>query len=590
MIQAQPGTLDKSFGADGKIYYSNLHGNCNAIAIQEDGKIVTGGMYDSTGGPGFLIARFNSDGSIDKTFGNNGKVITIKGKRRAENVIALAIQPDNKILACGRFINSSAEGDVSVVRYNTDGSIDESFGEKGFIIADVGKDDLVGDMALQADGKIVVTGKKGVKESEISPAFVLRYLSDGTVDNSFGNNGLVITDFSTLTTISAITLQTDGKILIGGTYGAGVRQFLVIRYNNDGSLDKNFGTEGQAKLQVEQGDMYSLGLNDLTVQPDGKILGAGTAGPLNYHVALVRFTSEGTTDVSFGQKNGYTVLPMDEGYSVARTISATADNKIILTALYYTGSNTGLSAIKYSENGNLDSSFGDNGIAVTGFDSSDMTANIGAGAIQKDGKIIVGGALWPPNDDDFTRIALVRFNNDIILPITYNNFTATQTKQYITLNWKTTAEVNNAYFSVQRSNNATNYSEIAQVKSLGAGAVAHSYIYTDKIPLKGVNYYRLKQVDKDGKYSYSKVVSVGFIKPGTIKLYPNPAKDQLNIEGLNTSNISTIFVLDVAGRTLQKFTTQSTKYQLNIGALAKGAYIIKVKDGNGTATQKFVKE
>ncbi len=186
---------------------------------------------------------------------------------------------------------------------------------------------------------------------------------------------------------------------------------------------------------------------------------------------------------------------------------------------------------------------------------------------------------------------LVRYNGgDLVLPITYTKFTATQTKANITLNWQTATELNNSYFAVERSSNAVSYTTVAQVNSTGTGTTVQDYFYTDKLPLAGNNYYRLKQTDKDGKYSYSKTVSIAFLKPGSIQLYPNPAKEQLTVKGLNAAITSTIAVLDAQGKQLLQFTAKAAAYSFSIGSLAPGTYMVRVKDENGIAVEKFVKQ
>ncbi|HRI19717.1 MAG TPA: delta-60 repeat domain-containing protein [Panacibacter sp.] len=216
-INAQPGTLDKSFGDGGKAINEAFTGNCYTIALQPDGKIVTGGYYynELLKKSASIIARFNNDGSVDNFFGESGKVLVYESDgARASGVISLAIQADGKIMVCNLFFNQRSEGDIGLIRLNTNGSIDSSFDEDGIVIKSIGKDDIAGEMMLQPDGKILVTGKKGVKESEISPVYVIRYLSNGKPDDNFGEKSLVVLPENMyIHEITAIDLQPDGKIL-----------------------------------------------------------------------------------------------------------------------------------------------------------------------------------------------------------------------------------------------------------------------------------------------------------------------------------------------------------------------------------------
>ncbi|HRI21147.1 MAG TPA: hypothetical protein PLA68_09330 [Panacibacter sp.] len=166
VLNAQSGTLDQSFGDSGKMYYDSTKGDCSSVVVQQDGKIITGGQYGEYDllKYGYIIARFNSDGSIDAGFGHNGQVLltSVELGNIASHFNVLKLQPDGKILGCG-YLNASENTDICVFRLNTNGTLDSSFSDNGVAIFDIGIGDVPGDMALQNDGKIVVTGKKGCK-------------------------------------------------------------------------------------------------------------------------------------------------------------------------------------------------------------------------------------------------------------------------------------------------------------------------------------------------------------------------------------------------------------------------------------------
>ncbi len=429
---AQPGTLDESFGDQGKVINKAFYGNCYTIALQQDGKIVTGGYYynESLKKTAAIIARFNSDGSLDNGFGENGEVLIYESE--GENAVgptSIAIQADGKIVICTRFMDV-AEGDVGLIRLNTDGGIDNSFDKDGIAIKSVGKNDLIGEMMLQPDGKILVTGMKGVKESGISPVYALRYLTNGKPDESFGENGLVVLPSTiSVRTISALELQIDGKILLAGYDFS--RNYTIIRLLADGDLDNLFSEDGIANLIIEKTDQFSSDLEDIALQSNGKILACGSAGSSGDQMTLARFNSDGSVDSTFGEKTGYSILPMPSGLSKAYNVYSNNDESIILTGYYNTGLNTeDFGVVKYNNKGIIDSSFGVNGIGTTSFDFD--TYDIGRSSIiQPDGKIVISSSVDIADGNDEQNIALVRFNNEVILPITYNKFTATQTKEYV---------------------------------------------------------------------------------------------------------------------------------------------------------------
>ncbi len=242
---------------------------------------------------------------------------------------------------------------------------------------------------------------------------MLRYLPDGTPDESFGEHGVVLTEYTDANVYpGAVTLQEDGKILTGSIYRTSKRRYQVVRYNTDGSLDESFGEGGFARLLPQLYDI-AIGVSAMTVQPDGKIVLGGSGGQ-GSHIALARFNNQGGVDEAFGDKGGYTILPMEGGGSEAKSVFySVADKKIIVTAHYYRTAAQQVAAVRYNENGIVDSSFGENGVATGGFSEnrygSDITS--GVGALQPDGKIIVSGS-FRQNDDDTYYVALFRFNGE----------------------------------------------------------------------------------------------------------------------------------------------------------------------------------
>jgi len=175
------------------------------------------------------------------------------------------------------------------------------------------------------------------------------------------------------------------------------------------------------------------------------------------------------------------------------------------------------------------------------------------------------------------------------LPITLTSFNATKKQTSVLLNWQTANEQGNAYFIVERSNSSsTKFMEVARVNSKGNSNHLQQYYFEDFNPFNGVNYYRLTQIDLDGKSTYSKVVFVDFSKTVTIKLYPNPAKDIITLQGLqNASNIS---IISAEGSVFAKTIASGSIYSWNIKQLPAGTYYVRIEVGKNVSTLKFVKE
>ncbi|AVH63458.1 putative Ig domain-containing protein [Nostoc sp. 'Peltigera membranacea cyanobiont' N6] len=267
------GTLDSSFGSAGKVN-TNLGSTdiAYSIALQGDGKILVAGVS----GNNFAVVRYKSDGTLDSSFGSAGKVNTNLGS--TDIGYSIALQGDGKILVAGVSGNNFA-----VVRYNSEGTLDSSFGSAGKVITNLGSTDIGYSIALQGDGKILVAG---VSNNNFA---VVRYKSDGTLDSSFGSAGKVITNLGGTDIGYSIALQADGKIIVAGSSSS---NFAVVRYKSDGTLDSSFGSAGKVITNLGGTDIgYSV-----SVQADGKIIVAGSSSS---NFALVRYKSDGTLDTDF---------------------------------------------------------------------------------------------------------------------------------------------------------------------------------------------------------------------------------------------------------------------------------------------------
>jgi uncharacterized delta-60 repeat protein len=284
------GSLDTGFGAGGKVT-TDFGGDDDgySVALQTDGKIVVAGSSRGANNASyFSLARYNSDGSLDTGFGAGGKVTTEFDAGWAGGH-AVALQTDGKIVVAGYSSDSYYSAvDFALARYNRDGSLDTGFGSGGKVTTDFGGQDYAFSVALQVDGKIVVTGSRS-----ISPAyyFVLaRYNRDGSLDTGFGTAGKVITGFGDYNSSNSVVLQADGMIVVAGFSCAPIPiltcDFALARYNRDGGLDTSFGVGGKATTRFVGGAQG----NAAAVQVDGKIVVAGVAGDRGTF-ALVRYVA-----------------------------------------------------------------------------------------------------------------------------------------------------------------------------------------------------------------------------------------------------------------------------------------------------------
>ncbi len=329
-------------------------------------------------------------GSLDTSFGTGGKTVTAVGPTD-DYAQAMAVQADGKLVVVG-YGNTGASTDFELVRYQRDGAIDTTFGTNGVVTTDVSTgSDVANAVAIQADGKIVVAGSADVSPKGKSFA-VVRYNADGSLDGTFGNGGKVITSFGSQSDEAfAVVVQADGKIVLGGHYRSATLglDFALARYEANGTLDSSFGVNGLATTPVRVGNsrdsIYALALQ--TIGGEQKIVAVGGEGDF----VLSRFNANGSVDSTF--RMGQT-LDAEFGTVIgaARAVHVSADNKIIVVG----HANNDFALLQLNEDGTNDTAFGGSGAIVTKV--SAINWNTATAVVrQDDGKVVVGGWVYSGN-------------------------------------------------------------------------------------------------------------------------------------------------------------------------------------------------
>lgn len=392
--------LDAAFDMDGKVTTPIVAGlnSIYDIALQPDGKIIAVGFALTGVNYDIAIARYNSNGSIDSSFNLVGFDVVDLGFN-TDVAYGAAIQSDGKIVVSGSASNVS-NTDFVILRYNTDGSLDNSFDTDGIVITafDVSYETAY-DVAIQSDGKIVAAGS-----AFIDTAYnfaVARYNMDGSLDASFGSGGMVTTLLTNGGEAKAMVIQSDGKIVLGGSslQPDFSYTFGVVRYNTNGSLDNTFDTDGKVITSVSPNNDFGQAL---ALQADGKIIMAGKATPVGpEQFALVRYNTDGSLDLGW---NGTGMLTTAFGttWDEARAVIVQPDGKVIAGGLA-TVSGQKFAMACYNTNGTLDAGFGTGGKVTTSFGSS---SSIWALAWQPDSKILAAGYSGSASNYDF---ALARY-------------------------------------------------------------------------------------------------------------------------------------------------------------------------------------
>jgi uncharacterized delta-60 repeat protein len=364
-----------------------------------------------------MVARYNIDGSLDAVFGNGGIVTTsVVFDARAMGV---ALQEDGKIVVAGSGAASLASR-FAVVRYNTDGSLDPGFGIEGIVTERIGRGRFsrINDVAIQSDGKIVVAGEADdakTREDDIV-ATLARFDSHGFLDFDFGSGGVsqpVPAGFvgSPMVTFNGIALQEDQKIVAAGVCGNTFPRFCVSRYNSDGSFDNTFNGEG---LVVPHLDASSGAAKAVRIQPDGKILAAGQVEtnfccPVS---ALARFNTDGSLDTSFGQNGNGEVMVFEFPQLRVESLAVKPNGKIVIVGeAVFHQFHSAMTMARYTSDG-----FIEDLVTASIGERSGATAV----AVQPDGRVVVGGFGNFSNEfGTFSDFALARYgaNNAPIVSI-----------------------------------------------------------------------------------------------------------------------------------------------------------------------------
>ncbi|MDP9299695.1 MAG: hypothetical protein M3P43_02165 [Actinomycetota bacterium] len=390
---AAAGDLDPTFGVGGRVTtdFTRRWDFAYSIVLQDDGKIVTAGEAGAGGSnPRFALARYDTDGTLDTSFGGDGR-LTTDFTTHEDLVYALAIQGDGKIVAAGTAGQDTSNSKFALARYNTDGTLDTSFGGDGKLMTSFDRHaELAFAMTIQDDSKIVVVGDAGGGGSRETFA-VARYETDGSLDTSFGGDGKVRTDLSPRTDDAlAVAIQGHGKIVVAGGAGAFTRHenFTLVRYDADGSLDGTFGGDGKVTTSFTRRPDVPFAI---AIQANGKIVVVGGArqGARNSKWALARYDADGTLDTTFSG-DGRAITDFTRRDDGAYSVAIQADGKIVAAGLSGFGTaNAKFGLVRYETDGTLDGSFDTDGKVTTDFTTrADSAWTV---AIQADGRIVAVG-------------------------------------------------------------------------------------------------------------------------------------------------------------------------------------------------------
>jgi uncharacterized delta-60 repeat protein len=361
------GTLDNTFDGDG-IRTEDIGNNSaigHALALQPNGKVVAVGRFVFANDYIYGVARVNGDGTLDPAFDGDGRVVLDVTAGGGDFPHAVALQPDGKIVIVGHStFNASAEADMVVVRLLPNGALDATFDGDGIKTIGLATFDIANAVKVQADGQIVIAGSSN--NGSRTDSAILRLNPDGTFDSSFSGDGILIASLGFLNNgLNALVLQPDGSIVVaGGVDVAGDNEIVVARYLADGLPDGKFGAGGITHIPIAGTNETGFGL---ALHGDGRIVVAGTStnGSFQESAVVACLTPDGVPDTGF-DGDGHAFYSVGTAGTRSPGLALQNDEKLILVGTTW---NTGLPqdffALRLFEGGTRDYAYGNVGNATS---------------------------------------------------------------------------------------------------------------------------------------------------------------------------------------------------------------------------------
>ena len=383
----QDGSIDPSFGNSGIriLPIGNSYDVATALGVRPDGRILQVGYYNTGPFTSIAIVQLLPDGSLDPAFGDQGIVLADIGLY-SEKAYAIALQPDGKVVVAGS--TYSLNEDFVALRLNTDGSLDGTFGNNG--VASVGPTTQVAKaVCIGADGRIYLTGDAWWGLSPHTP--VVCMLPNGTLDPSFSGNGHVIVSFALGSDEGrAIMVQPNGRVVVAGRAANDLRstqEISLFRLGDNALPDPEFGTDGLVTTTAEERMDVAYAI---AIQPNGRALLAGRSSKDEIgEMALVCHSWNGSRDVFFGSE-GRVRLDIGSGDDGANAVAVRSDGRILLAGYASSASDRDIALVRLMANGSLDPVFGTEGKVIAAFGSGDDVAQ--AVCLDAEGRILVAGS------------------------------------------------------------------------------------------------------------------------------------------------------------------------------------------------------
>lgn len=566
IVFGQDGILDVGFSADGMVTttFDEVQEQGNAVAIQADQKIVVAGYAFVTSSIDFALCRYNTNGTLDPTFGVGGKV-NIDFMGQDDEASSIVMQADGKMIVGGKTFDGTDE-DFALIRLNTDGTLDPSFGVMGYVVTDYsGGDESITGLVLQADEKIVASGNIFIGTKDFALA---RYNSNGTLDNTFDTDGKVTTDFSFSNEVChGIALQPDGKIVLTGSTYIGMNSDLaLVRYNSDGSLDNTFDSDGKVVTDIANDHDAAI---DIVVKDGNKLVVVGNTMVAidKASFAVIQYNLDGTLDNTF-DTDGIVITEVQSytgvGYTeeTANKVRIQSDGKIVVGGYtHFNYANYDFALVRLHADGTLDNTFDFDGRLTTNFGgfSGDMIQDI---AIQADGKIVAAGLSG-------ISFAVARYAMDdcnLTGSVSVNENLLSADQMGLVYQW---LDCDNGFAEI-------------------TGETAITFLAT-------ANGSYAVEINDNGCIDTTTCILINWLGDSeslsefTISVFPNPANEDVLISA--NRNIENISIYSINGSLItERRDVNAEEYWIDLGSLVNGVYTIRVFADGQILNYKLIKE
>lgn len=606
---AQAGTLDSSFGINGEAKISiNGSGSASLSAIQDDGKIILAGniVYSQN----YFLVRLLPDSRIDSSFGVNGKVTKAIDSTVYPYLHAITLQKDGKILLGGTVNNYN---DFLLLRYKNNGTPDSTFGINGQVTTRINPYSYLEVLSLevQEDGKIIAAGHAN------ATGIMVRYNSNGSIDSTFSNGIIPPVGVKPVFAVVSSKILPDGKFITANEQFEDTLDFSLVylgikRFQSNGVLDTTFGIHGDAR-----GNFFNSKPKDLALLKNNDLIIVGSAFDSSI---ISKFKADGSVDSSFG-KNGNVFTNFGGNGTSANSVLIQDDGKILVTASQYVFENPYITPIGYEigrfdTNGKVDSTFGINGVTTLILNRSPIFSLYDIDKsflLQKDGKIIVVGY----KDNGFIYVYRLKGDEPETINIKKNisikegNTGLTAAVFQLVLNKASALPVSVKIATIDGTAiNGADYNGNSATITIKPGKLSAKVtvnIIGDAVREPNETFFlvisgpvnaNLGEMDTatclikndDAGFVVNTIQQDELNQLSNLKVYPNPAKDNLQIDGLSSTSKTTLSITDISGNRILSRTVTGNNYNWNISNLISGSYILNIAIKGKVITRTFIKQ